>query len=418
MKCTIHPSNLRGKMICPPSKSYTHRAIFAASLADGQSIVHGVLYSRDTRATINACRAFGAQIVENGVTLRIVGRPMPRPATIDAQNSGTTIRIASAIASLVHGKSVLTGDASLCTRPMGPLLKTLESMGARCKSDNGTPPITIDGPIAGGNAEIDGTVSSQFITALLMSAPCTPDGMLITIGGNLVSRPYIDATISVMKHFGVDVMMKSRHLEYFVAPHRYRPASFSVPSDYSILALLLAASILTGDKLELVAGDDKLPQGDIAFLKILESMGIVIKSNNGVMRTTTPQVLQGGTFKMTDTPDLLPPLAILALKCNEPIQITGIEHARTKETDRIDVLAEQLRHMGIHTEQKFDSITLCKTDSIPKDVHLDASEDHRIFMALCIACMYTGGSVEGAESVTVSYPNFLDEMRLVGAKID
>lgn len=421
MKSAIKSSALRGRIVCPPSKTYTHRAIFAASLADGTSTIHGALYSRDTQATMDACKQFGAHLDSNvkGV-LRIVGRPHPKlePISIDAQNSGTTIRIASAIASLTSSTTRLTGDASLRTRPVGPLLDALESMGAHCESDNGTPPLSVRGPLVGGRVKIDGQISSQFVTALLMAGPCTPGGIMLSIDGNPVSRPYIDATVSVMQRFGARVTARTLYKEYTVEPHRYTPTSFHVPSDYSILSLLLAASALTGDGLEIVASDGRLPQGDAAFLEILESMGVKVSLTDGIMRTVSSKTLHGGSFELTDAPDLLPPLAIMSLKCNEPINITGIAHARTKESDRIDILAKQLGLLGIHTEQKDDSLLVERVSEAKlHSATLDASGDHRIFMALCIACMCTGGAVDGAESVSVSYPEFIDDMRAVGAQM-
>ncbi len=419
LRCTIRRSELSGQITCPPSKAYTHRAVFAASLADGQSTIHGGLCSRDTQATIDACTQFGAQISRDSDTLRIVGHPRPRSASIDAQNSGTTLRIASAIASLSSGTSKLTGDGSLQRRPVGPLLESLEAMGARCESQNGTPPVSVRGPIAGGRTTISGGVSSQFITALLMAAPCTPDGITVMIEGGTVSRPYIDATVSVMRQFGASVIERDRYAEYFVEPRPYRPSSFSVPSDYSILALLLAASVLTGDGIRIAVNEGPLPQGDSVFLEILKTMGVKMGSDGGVLSTSSPETLSGGTFDLGDAPDLLPPLAILALHCDEPIKIVGIAHARTKETDRIAVLADQLARTGIKTEQQDDSLTLRRMQSPePASIMLDASGDHRIFMALCIACMRTGGSVDGAESVSVSYPSFADDMRAIGAQID
>lgn len=418
MRCAIGRSRLEGKIRCPASKSYTHRAVFAASLADGTSTIRGALLSRDTQATIDACKQFGAQIVEDAGTLRIVGRPKPQPGSIDAQNSGTTIRIASAIASLSSGTTVLTGDTSLQARPMGPLLESLESMGAHCESQGGTPPVSVRGPIAGGKANIVGSTSSQFVTALLMAAPCTPDGIALTVKGDAVSRPYIDATVSVMEHFGARITERTRHAEYFVAPIPYTPSSFDVPSDYSILGLLLAASVLTGDGMAIEAGDGHMPQGDSVFMDMLGSMGVKVDNNGGAMTTTSPQTLRGGAFDLGDSPDLLPPLAILALKCEDPIEILNIAHTRKKETDRIAVLAGQLGHLGIEATPKDDSLTLRRIRDPEPGAVLDASEDHRIFMALCIACMCAGGSVEGAESVSVSYPRFVDDMRAVGAQME
>src|SRR5574337_2020529 len=170
MKCKVEKSRLSGSISCPPNKSYTHRAVFLASLASGKSTIRNVLLSRDTLATINACRIFGAKIMVDGSTLTVegVGNLLPTSKEIDASNSGTTIRIASAIAALADTKITLTGDSSLKKRPMQPLLDALSKLGARCTSDNGTAPVSITGRILGGITSISGSVSSQFISALLI----------------------------------------------------------------------------------------------------------------------------------------------------------------------------------------------------------------------------------------------------------
>ena len=387
-------------------------------MADGTSTIRGALDSQDTRATLDACRGFGARIDVINDALQIVGHPHPSPASIDAQNSGTTARIATAVASLASGQTAITGDASLRTRPLGPLLDALASIGAHYEPNTRTLPLLIRGPVTGGRATVSGDVSSQFVTALLMAAPCMPEGLGLTIEGRAVSRPYIDATVSVMERFGASITTRALYSEYFVAPQRYTASSFTVPSDYSALALLLAASVMTGNALEISADDGGLPQGDLVFCEILESMGVKTSIQDGIWRTTSPAVLRGGSFELTNTPDLLPPLAVLALRCDEPVEITGIAHARVKETDRIALLAAQLGRLGLHVDEGDDSLLLhCRDAADLHAAELDASGDHRIFMALCIACMYTGGSVNGAESVSVSYPGFIDDMRGLGAQI-
>ncbi|MEJ2259624.1 MAG: 3-phosphoshikimate 1-carboxyvinyltransferase, partial [Nitrosopumilaceae archaeon] len=207
MSCRIEKSKLSGNLICPPNKSYTHRAIFLASLAGNGSKVENVLFSADTNATIDACRNFGAQLEREESSIIVkksigVGIFVPK---INAENSGTTIRIAAGIASLFPKQTTLTGDSSLQTRPMQPLLDALESIGAKCSSTDGKPPIEITGKISGGEVTIPGSFSSQFVSALLISAPLTEKGVGLSIEGNLVSKPYLDATIATMRKFGVTV---------------------------------------------------------------------------------------------------------------------------------------------------------------------------------------------------------------------
>ena len=216
MKCKIEKARLSGILVCPSNKSYTHRAIFLSTLAKGNSKISNVLLSRDTLATINACKNFGAQIKTDGsnLTVESSGNINLQSSHIDASNSGTTIRIAAAISSLSENKITLDGDASLRKRPMQLLLDALQSLGASCTSTDGRPPITVHGKIRGGEVTIPGSVSSQFISALMIAAPKTEHGITLNIEGELVSKPYLEATIAAMKKFGAKVEIISPYKKY------------------------------------------------------------------------------------------------------------------------------------------------------------------------------------------------------------
>ena len=181
MNCRVEKSEISGKIACPSNKSYTHRAIFLASLAIDKSIIKNILRSGDTNATINACKNFGVEIKDVGddITVTSARELKLHNNTIDAANSGTTIRIATAISALANDKIILTGDSSLKKRPMQPLLDALESLGAKCSSDNGSPPISVAGMIKGGEVKIPGNVSSQFISALMITAPKLENGLIL-----------------------------------------------------------------------------------------------------------------------------------------------------------------------------------------------------------------------------------------------
>jgi 3-phosphoshikimate 1-carboxyvinyltransferase len=198
MNCKIEQSTLSGTITCPSNKSYTHRAIFLASLVNGKSLIKNVLRSRDTNATIEICKNLGAQIQEAGNNLKVKGidKFENTDLTLDASNSGTTIRIAAAISALREAKTTLTGDDSLKKRPMKPLLEALELLGAKCSSNDGKPPLIILGKIKGGDITVPGNVSSQFISALFITAPMTEKGITLNISSELVSKPYLDATIA------------------------------------------------------------------------------------------------------------------------------------------------------------------------------------------------------------------------------
>jgi len=419
MNCRVEKSEINGKIVCPSNKSYTHRAIFLATLADGKSIIKNILKSGDTYSTINACKNFGAEIknVGNDITVNSTGELKLHSNTIDAANSGTTIRIATAISALANDKIVLTGDSSLKKRPMQPLLDALESLGAKCSSSNGNPPISVSGEIKGGEVKIPGDISSQFISALMITAPKLENGLILNIQGKLVSKPYIDATITMMKKFGVEVETKTPYKKYIIPEQNYKATTLTIPSDFSSLALLLSAAVLLGENLTIQVSTGSMPQADEAIIDILEIMGVVITLDKNTIKIKSPEKLDGGKFDLSDSPDLIPAIAILALKSSKPIEIFNVEHARYKETDRIAILARELTKLGIKVVEKKDGLILNNSDNLT-GADLNSENDHRLFMAFCIAGMYVGNcTISDPESVDISYPDFISEMKRIGCKI-
>ena len=419
MKCKVEKSNISGQIVCPANKSYTHRAIFLASLAGNSSRVENVLLSADTIATVEACKKFGAEIETQNSSITVKNpikfdKIVPE---INTENSGTTIRIASGIASLFSNEITLTGDESLQKRPMQPLLDALSSMGAQCESTDGKPPIKIKGKISGGDVTIPGNFSSQFISALLISGPLTENGINLSIKDNLVSKPYLDATIATMRKFGVSVQTLIPYKRYNISPQVYKTATFTVPIDFSSLALLLSAVVLNGDETIIKGNIGNLPQGDEVFIDILEQLGVSVSIDEDEIKIKSPTKLKGGRFDLSNSPDLLPPLAILALNSESPIEIVNVKHARLKETDRIAITSRELVKLGIKVNENEDGLILESTENL-NGAELNAENDHRLFMAFCIAGMFVGNcTVTDPESVQVSYPNFIEEMNRIGAKI-
>jgi len=300
---------------------------------------------------------------------------------------------------------------------MQQLLDALESMGAKCSSNDGKPPLTVKGKISGGEVTISGKISSQFISALMIAAPYTEKGIILNIEGDLVSKPYVDSTIASMKKFGIRVESNIPFKKYTISKQKSKPTTFTVPSDFSSLSLLLSASVLLGDKLTIEITTSDLPQGDEAIIRMLEILGVVVKSDKNTITTKSPDRLEGGTFDLSNNPDLLPPLSILALKTSKPIIIHNVKHARFKETDRIAILASQLQKLGIKVQEREDGLVLNAPDKIV-EAHLNSNNDHRLFMAFCIAGMYIGNcTVTSPESIEVSYPKFISDMNKVGGKI-
>ena len=420
MNCKIEKSTLNGQIICPSNKSYTHRAIFLAALSDGKSIVKKILRSNDTIATINACRGFGVEVeeLENNVTINNTINQSVQSSIINAENSGTTIRIAIAIAALSGGNTTLTGDESLRKRPMQPILDALQTMGVKTESDDGKPPIHVNGKIQGKEISINGDISSQFISALLIIAPRLPEGLIINVEGDLVSKPYVDLTIAIMKKFGVEVKIEEKYKKYVVVHQIYKSTTFSIPSDFSNLALLLSANVLLGDGLNIEISLEDMPQGDEAIVDILEKLGVNVTLEEDIITTKSPISLNGGRFDLSDTPDLLPAIAILALKSEKPIEIFNVKHARYKETDRIAIISRELKKLGLDVEEKDDGMILKKSLEL-HPAELNSENDHRLFMAFSIAGMFVGEcTVSDPDAVKVSYPEFISDLVNTGAKIN
>jgi 3-phosphoshikimate 1-carboxyvinyltransferase len=422
----VNKSRVSGVIRCPSSKSYTHRAISIASLTEGRSCIKNALLSRDTLATLAATRALGSIIQREEATVYVEGKhrlKVPQNI-IDAENSGTTIRIMTAMSALVKtGFTILTGDESLRRRPMEPLLRALNELGVQCYSTkmDGTPPIIVKGGgIRGGTAVLQGTISSQFVSALLISGIYAESDITLKIKGKQVSKPYIQSTLATMKSFGVTIDHQPDLSEYYLGQDSYNAATFEVPSDFSTAALVLSAGILVGDELVIRGLDFSLPQADSKIIEIIEKMGGKLKVDigKGEVKVYGSESLVGGDFDLSDTPDLLPVVAVLALRSNSPVRIYGISHTRLKETDRIANITSQFIKLGVRIkEQNRDEICIIPP-KVLKNASLEAFNDHRLFMAFTIASMLTQKSiVAGAESVDVSYPNFLQDMKRIGARI-
>jgi 3-phosphoshikimate 1-carboxyvinyltransferase len=327
----------------------------------------------------------------------------------------------SILAATPKGHSVLTGDASIRRRPMQPLLDTLERLGVKAWSTrgNGCAPIVVEGgELDGGEAEMRGDVSSQFVSSILISSPLARGETDLRVKG-AVSRPYIEATLFLSRKFGID--LKRHGYERFVIPGRqkYEPQRFTVPGDFSSASFIVAATALVGGSVVIRGLDPSVPQGDAQIVEIASRMGLAVRTARGSLHVSSDDgVLNGGTFNLSDTPDLLPVVSVLALKCSSSVKVVGVAHARFKETDRIAVIARELSKLGVSISESEDGLLI----DPPRRLHsatLDAHDDHRMFMAFALASMLVpgGAPVIGVESLDVSYPGFLDDMKGLGARV-
>jgi 3-phosphoshikimate 1-carboxyvinyltransferase len=414
---------LAGSVRVPPSKSYTHRAVLMASLAEGESTISNALFSRDTKATMAACRAMGAKCEQEGSTLRVSGTTPAAPDdVVNVENSGTTLRfMTSAFAAAPDGYVVLTGDSSIRRRPMQPLLDSLNELGVEAWStrNNGCAPIVVRaGGIKGGRTAIRGDVSSQFVSSLLIATPMSVSDSSITVA-DAVSRPYIEATLTLSRVFGIRIEREGFDRFLVGAGQRYRRGDFTVPADFSSASFIVAAVGLVGGRVTLEDLNPELPQGDSAILGIAASMGVKVdRGSDSVTVESDGAMLKGGTFNLGDTPDLLPVVAALALKSETPVEVVGTAHARYKETDRIAILAKELSKLGVRIEERQDGLRI-SPGGVMRAALLDAHDDHRIFMAFSLASMTIPGGtpVLGAESLDVSYPVFLEDIKKLGASV-
>ncbi len=410
-----------GDVVAPPSKSYTHRALFVASLAEGTSLVRSPLISRDTRASIGAVRSFGASIEERESSLLVEGvrRPRVPDDVIDAMNSGTTLRVATAVASLARGgDTVLTGDESLRRRPMGPLLEALNQLGVEAWSTrgNGCAPVVVRGKgDLSGTCSIRGDVSSQFVSGLVVAGSASEGGLEVRLTGEVVSRPYIEATCEVVRRFGGRASFEGDEVR--VEGVGLESGEFTVPGDFGLAAFLMAVPVLMGGSLRVWSLDRSLPQADATVLDVLREMGARFKVGRDHVELYGSE-LRGVRADLRDAPDLLPVVAVLACFAEGETVIKGVGHARYKESDRISVLARELSKAGVNVEELGDGLVI--RGSRLREAVLDPENDHRLFMAFAVLSLASQGRIAtlGLESVDVSYPEFLRDLSSIGCGVE
>lgn len=417
MIASVERSVVSGEVYAPPSKSYTHRAILITALGPGGTVKRPLI-SADTRATIAACEAFGAKISrKDDIEIEgVSGKPQTPEDVINVLNSGTTMRFCSAVASLTNG-AVLTGDTSIRSRPNGPLLSALNDLGVNAFSirGNGKAPLVVQGRMKGGVAKLNGSVSSQFLSALLIASPLSEGDTKIIIEGELKSRPYAEITLDMLKDAGARIEADKQEFEV-EGGQSYNLKSYTIPGDFSSASYPLAAAAVTGGEV-VVRGVLPSRQGDSAIVDILGRMGAEISWDQveGVLRIKGRE-LQGVDVDASLTPDLVPTIAVLGALAKGKTVVSNAEHVRHKETDRLHAMATELSKMGANIKERPDGLEIVGGELHGADVK--GYDDHRIVMALAIAGMATGKTrIDTAECVDVSYPGFFQEMASIGATI-
>lgn len=411
-------SDLIGKATAPPSKSYTHRALLCAALAEGRSKILSPLVSDDTKATADVLGKLGVKITRNGEAWGVMGGVLRNPeGPLYCRESGTTLRMVTALCTLVKGTCILTGATSLNRRPVGPLIDGLNQLGASCTSHGGYPPVTVRGRgcLRGGVTEMRGDISSQFISAILIVAPRTKEAVALRLTTPLVSRPYVQMTMETQRAFDVEVQTTGSMKEFTIERQHYRPSEYKVEGDWSSAACLLAGGALAGS-IVLYGLKVESSQADAAIVDILRMMGADVSIQGGAVAIDRTS-LRGIDFDVTDCPDLFPIISILCATAEGNSIIRGIHRLRLKESDRVAVVAEGLARMGIKATEEENRFII--QGSTPRGGIINPHGDHRIAMSFGVLGLAAEGetTILDAESVSKSFPGFWRVLEDLGADI-
>jgi len=402
--------NLQATITVPGSKSYTNRALLIAGLTDGECRLEKPLVSDDTKYMIRALKAFGISVQEEKEAFIVSGRggKLSTPEEdIFIGNAGTTMRFLTTFSALVPGKTRLDGDERMRQRPLADLLHCLTQMGVKAVSANGNgcPPIDIaGGEVPGGEVQLAGDKSSQYLTSILLSAPYFKNDTCIHIQGDLTSKSYADITLDIMKTFGVSVINESYQRFKVKAGDRYNAQTYQVESDWSSASYFLAAAAVTGGEVTLTDINPHSVQGDAQFTSILEKMGCrVEKKSNTLQIKGNP--LKGITINMNNMPDAVQTLAVTALFAEGETVIQGIGNLRIKETDRILALANELTRLGAEVETGEDYLVIRPRDY--RGAEIETYDDHRMAMSFAVAGLKIPGiRIKNPTCVEKSFPDF------------
>jgi len=438
MALRINPiSNLNGEIFAPPSKSYSHRAFIAASLTDGISIIKNPLTSGDVEVTINLLKELKLNILKESTDTYVIQKTKdsfkPNYKTLNIKNSGTTLRIFCALSLLIDGGLTFTGEFLKRNRPILPLLDALKLLGADYKLSNKK--ILVQRikkycePV-----KIRGDISSQFISALLFLSPlliCNNRNFIeIEITTPIVSYPYIQITLDILKSFGINVqeiLDETKKGKYKIeSQQKYRPHIYTVPGDFSSAAFIIAAAVLTPEKSKVSINNLNIenPQGDKRIISILRDMGAnieVIQDQNKIIVNGGLEryPLHGIEIDCSEIPDLFPILCVIGALSQGKTTLYNASNIRLKESDRISVMARELGKMGVHVEEYDDKLIIYKCEKLVGSM-IDHENDHRIAMACIVAALFchNNSEIKNLDIIKDSYPSFIEDLKKIGASFD
>ena len=417
---------VEGRIRPPGSKSISNRALVCAALAKGQSHLTGLLVSEDTEVMIDSWHRLGIKVEQqaDGTAANVWGcggeLPIHR-ADLFVANSGTTIRFMTAALSACHGEFVLDGVARMRQRPIGDLLEALQRAGVRCESLNAEhpdcPPVRLlaEG-LPGGRIEVEGNVSSQFLSGLLLASPYSRQPLEIAVVGELVSRPYVAMTTEVMRQFGAKVSCIADDA-WRIEPSPYQGLAYDIEPDASAASYFWATAAITGGEVTVEGLSSESLQGDVHFCDALQAMGCAVDWRENAI-TVRGGHLKGVDLDMSNISDTVQTLAIVALFAEGPTRVRGVAHNRFKETDRIGDLAVELRKLGAQVDEHEDGLTIRPAKTY-QAAQLATYSDHRMAMSFALAGLRIEGiAIENPACTAKTYPQYFEDLsKLIGKAV-
>lgn len=418
MDLEVHGASLRGSVDIPGSKSHTIRAVAFAGLAEGESVITQPLDSFDAQAACVAYRAFGADIEQHPAEWRVkgTGGNLKTPDNIvDVLNSGTTMNIAlGSAALLLEGIAVLSGDEQVRRRPCGPLIQSLNDLGANVRSTRGTgtPPVVVEGRLQGGSTTLEAK-NSQYLSSLLMNCPLAEGDSHIKLS-LLYEQPYVHMTLDWLKRLGIKVEHAEDLSEFYIpGGQSYTAGNWRIQGDFSSATFFLAAGALADNDIVSIGLDMNDTQGDKAVVEYLRQMGaeVTVEADRIHVRG---RGLQGCELDLNATPDALPMMAVAACFAQGETRLVNVPQARLKETDRITVMCQELKKMGADIEELPDGLVVRESKLSPATV--EGHGDHRVVMSLAVAASMLDGvtRIKGCKAVGVTFPGFVDALNALG----
>lgn len=411
----VSPFKVSGSVQAPPSKSMMIRAVVAASLAEGTSILKNPSLCDDAKAALHVAALLGAKTDIQANQIIIEGGLDPEQGTLDCGESGLSIRLFVAVASLFDKEITLTGSATLRSRPLSMIEEPLRELGVEVSTNMGFLPVKVKGPFSAGFTFVDGSQSSQFLTGLLMSLPLAEDDSEIVVD-HLKSTPYVDMTLKLLRDFGVGVKHLDHRIFEVKGQQVYQPREYYVEGDWSGVAFLLVAGAIGGE-IEVTGIDMYSTQADIQVLEALEMAGATLERGEDSVKVFSTE-LKAFEMDITDCPDLAPPLVCLAANCKGTTRLKGAKRLLIKESNRAKTLQDEFAGLGIQISLNEDELLI--TGGRIKAGNVYSHGDHRIAMAGAVAAIKADGAVviEHAECVSKSWPGFFDDLKRIGGIVN